>query len=629
MQKCFLWLRTLYLLGFISVLRGISHRLMLKFGVLPKLTPLGKSITGSLIANFENSHGLKIVEPQIRSITIENASRLVDGHYKMFFHDEYEADSPPQWFYHKSYQCEQHWSTIPINRKIGEDVKMTWDISRFHWFNQLICAYLISSEQQYLRILNDWFEDWNTHNPINASVNWADGQECAIRLIHVLNLTLMAPTVKINPSVMIQFALAHGKRIEPVIRYAMSQDNNHGTSEAAGLFICGGWLLQQQNISKKNAKLATRWVNKGRRILQERIDKLVLNDGAFCMYSTNYHRVVLNTVSIVEVWRKNFNMPEFSNEYLASCYKAINWLYQLVDADNGDTLNLGANDGSNPYIVQHSDYRDFRPSLQLASVVFLNHKLYPQDCFIDEPLDWLRVEHASVVVKPFKKSSKILADSGIVILRPQAVNQVGFIKYPNYPFRPNQADLLHFDLWNNGENILRDGGSYSYNCEPATLDYFANMGGHNTIEIDGIEPMPRLGPFLLADWTKMSAIGAIDTFEEGMQWEGIYKTKNGAAHTRKVNYKSYCWSIIDELKGTLGQSILRWRLKPGQWQRKNNCFEFDNVRIVIESDQPLNIRLVNGYESRYYNQLSTVPVLEVKIDRIAAIITTKIIIKEE
>ena len=35
----------------------------------------------------------------------------------------------------------------------------------------------------------------------------------------------------------------HLKRIESTISYAIAQDNNHGTSEAAALFIGGSWLL--------------------------------------------------------------------------------------------------------------------------------------------------------------------------------------------------------------------------------------------------------------------------------------------------------------------------------------------------------------------------------------------------
>ena len=31
-------------------------------------------------------------------------------------------------------------------------------------------------------------------------------------------------------------------------------------------------------------------------------------------------------------------------------------------------------------------------------------------------------------------------------------NMFPFLKFPSHQFRPSQADILHFDLWVNGEN---------------------------------------------------------------------------------------------------------------------------------------------------------------------------------
>ena len=36
-----------------------------------------------------------------------------------------------------------------------------------------------------------------------------------------------------------------------------------------------------------------------------------------------------------------------------------------------------------------------------------------------------------------------------------------YFRLPVYRFRPAHADPLHFDLWHQGVNLLRDGGSYA------------------------------------------------------------------------------------------------------------------------------------------------------------------------
>lgn len=48
------------------------------------------------------------------------------------------------------------------------------------------------------------------------------------------------------------------------------------------------------------------------------------------------------------------------------------WLAALVDSESGDVPNLGANDGARSMPLTSTDYRDYRPSVILASTVFLH-----------------------------------------------------------------------------------------------------------------------------------------------------------------------------------------------------------------------------------------------------------------
>ena len=77
--------------------------------------------------------------------------------------------------------------------------------------------------------------------------------------------------------------MAHLRRIAPTIRYAIAQDNNHGTSEAAALFIGGTWLALLGEPAGR------RWAVRGRRWLEDRAGRLIGVDGSFSQYSLNYH----------------------------------------------------------------------------------------------------------------------------------------------------------------------------------------------------------------------------------------------------------------------------------------------------------------------------------------------------
>src|SRR5690606_32328355 len=105
-----------------------------------------------------------------------------------------------------------------------------------------------------------------------------------------------------------EFVYRHIERISANIRYALAQDNNHGTSEAAALFIGGSWLAK--NASNRSEELDSRtrdlqvmrgndrskkydhFAFQGRKWLENRVEKLVENDGSFSQHSVMYHRVL-------------------------------------------------------------------------------------------------------------------------------------------------------------------------------------------------------------------------------------------------------------------------------------------------------------------------------------------------
>ena len=64
------------------------------------------------------------------------------------------------------------------------------------------------------------------------------------------------------------------------------------------------------------------------------------------------------------------------------------------------------------------------------------------------------------------------------------------------------------DFWLKGENILRDVGSYSYNTVFDQEKNFAGITAHNTIQVDDIEPMIKVG-FLRSNWLEMTSTGTI------------------------------------------------------------------------------------------------------------------------
>ncbi|EGQ8022941.1 alginate lyase family protein [Vibrio vulnificus] len=496
---------------------------------------------------------------------------------------------------------EKPWFSLSdFDSNVG-DIKGIWEASRFDWVLGLAKDYL-SGREQALDELNATAKDWLEHNPPYLGPNWKCGQEASIRIMHLAMTAKLLNQVEGPEPALLAFVKAHLKRIAPTISYAVAQDNNHGTSEAASLFIGGSWLVSNGD------KSAIRWQKMGRKWLENRAKHLIVKDGTFSQYSVNYHRVMLDTYSMAELWRRELDLPPFSKELTKKISLATQWLYQLIDTSTGDAPNLGHNDGARLLQLTDTDYRDFRPSVQLASVLFLQASAWPEDGDYDEPLALLQLRKPQKYLPP--PASFHFDQGGYIGLRNQS-GAFALFNYPKFRFRPAQNDALHVDLWRDGVNLLRDGGTFSYNAGQGYIDYYGGTQSHNTIQFDGHEQMPRLSRFLLGAWLKAKNV---NFDERQLTGKAGYRDYLGCEHHREVSLTEMSLIVVDQVSGVKNKAVLRWRLVPDDWQIQGQKVTNGNHQILINSDVKIDrLEIVEGRESRYYYQESSIPVLEVEI----------------
>ena len=299
---------------------------------------------------------------------------------------------------------------------------------------------------------------------------------------------------------------------------------------------------------------------------------------------------------------------------------ATHWLHLLVQRQNGDAPNLGANDGARFFPLDDCGYRDFRPSVQLAATLFLERRAYLGEGEWNTALLWLGLSPA---VDPLAAAtSRQLDGGGLFVLR--NAEAMALLRYPRYRFRPSHCDALHVDLWLGGENLLRDGGSYSYVFPPTGLEgYFPGTQSHNTIQFDGREQMPRISRFLWGDWLKVGACSEIDEGGDGESVEASYMDSDGAQHHRRITLADGCLSVVDHISGFESRAVLRWRLSPGDWVAEQDGARLGGHRITVSSSAPISrLELVDGWESPHYLERTVLPVLELEC-LTTAVITTE------
>ena len=533
---------------------------------------------------------------------------------------------PPNWFYNQfskslSKDKGKVWSEIKdFDPEVG-DIKTIWEISRFDWIIPL-SQQASKGDTDALAFLNNWLKDWQKENIPYFGVNWKCGQEASIRVIHLIMGAFILGQLETPTPALINLIIAHLKRIEPTILYAIGQNNNHGTSEAAALYIGGGFLV------KNGYKIGCKWLNKGERIITERSSKLIGKDGTFSQYSLNYHRLMLDTLCCCEFFRIKLKLPSLPTVFYKKTVSATNWLYTMIDGISGDGPNVGANDGARIIPLTNSSYRDFRPTVQLAKALFKSELAYHKDKWDewDEQFRWLKIDI------PGKKSelptSLIADDGGFAILRRPDIFVC--LRYPRYTFRPSQNDALHLDLWIKGKNILKDGGSYSYNADAGLMNYFGSVSAHNTIQFDNREPMQKLSRFLYGNWLKTDWISKLKEANGGISYGVGYTDNFGANHKRTVNLFEDRLVVTDQVMHFENTAVLRWRLMEGNWELRENKNEFvlksDTLKLKIHiycSTEITGCTLEKGLESLYYMQSNTLPVLMIKVEK-QCIITTNV-----
>lgn len=600
-------------LGWLNVGRVVFFRICKQVGLYRWLLPRHSQVK-ALDFDFERDVCARPGAEWADGSVLKEAKRLISGTAEYFSVHSFPVGSPPDWFVNpftgeRHPQRSRHWSQIAYFSEQVGDIKGVWEMSRFTWALTFARAFRVSGDECYRAALELWIQDWWQRNPPNSGPNWMCGQEAAIRLIN----TIMAVRIAgYEPSrtPLTEFVQEHCRRIDATTSYAIAQDNNHTTSEAAGLYVGGTWLVAfGRHTSNVRSR---RWAEKGRRLLERSARRLISEDGSFSQQSLTYHRLMLDTLSLVEVFRRGVDDAPFSADFYRRSAAATRWLEVMVDETTGDGPNLGANDGANPFRLSQRPYRDFRPSLQLASNIFTSPGVKASSVggdlckWLELPCENSRRRGAAPGVSAFR-------DGGYVVISNIAGAKL-ILRTPTARFRPPHADALHIDLWWKGNNVLRDGGTYAYANGGEVSGELASVVGHNTVQFDDRDQMPKLGRFLYGDWIRVEGAPESSKGEDTQSWSGSYTDGWGTRHTRQVTLQSNSLRVVDSVQGFRHSAKLRWRLMPGDWSHEAGTCISSVARIRIETNgSNLHTQLASGWESRHYMEKSKVPVFEAEV----------------
>jgi hypothetical protein len=588
-------------MGLRYTLYRVKHTIEIKLGLLKKRHPMNPSVKKYIsLEDWKNSVTTFVIDAR-ENIQLEknpttelkeNATKILKGEICFFSSEWKNLGSDYNWIKNPetdyTYDNSIHWSEINDFNPLNGDIKYVWEKSRFSYL-LTIMRYDYHFNEDHSAFVFAEIESWIDANPINQGPNWKCSQEISLRIFNWMYLltfyknanSLTEPLWDKIQNV-IYWSLHHVYHHIDFSRIAVR--NNHAITETLALAVCE-MLFPFIPETKK-------WSKEGRKWLEQEIDYQVYEDGTFLQFSMNYNRVLVQLLSLgIAIAEKN-NQP-FSKNFYSKAYKTLNFLFQCMQKENGFLPNYGANDGALFFPLSDTKYRDYRPQLNTLHQILTGENLFENN-EIQEDSFW--VLNNRNMLHSFKKLTQMKGsisfnNGGYYLCRTE--DSFTFVRCGSHKDRPSHADNLHVDIWVKGENILRDSGTYKYNTDKSTVDYFTGTNGHNTVMVDNHSQMFKGSRFIWFYWSQCIAAKWTEDHD--------YYIFNGSISAFRFLNKKAVHNRMVKIPKRHNQLIVKDEVLQLDNYTKKQLWHFDDATVSFSS---LNNKTsdILSYNSSYYGQ---------------------------
>lgn len=494
------------------------------------------------------------------------------------------------------YDISKHWTEIPDFSSEAGDIKYIWEKSRFTFLYDLI-RYDHYFERDQSELVFSQIESWIDHNQVNCGPNWQCGQEITLR---VLNWTFALQYYKkssiLNEILLSKILNSIYQQIQHVaenIHFSrIAVRNNHALTETLGLYLIG---LLYPFFDK-----SSEWKTNGKKWFEEEITYQIYDDGTFLQFSMNYHRVVVQLLTWA-IQLAHVNHESWDEVVYDRAGKSLKFLKTCQDTKTGWLPNYGNNDSALFFPLTDCDFRDFRPQLLALSTVLQEKCDYGNGPWKEENL-WLGLNpnnnQGNAQSRDFQIS--LFSKGGYYVLKDQ--DTVTFLRCGSYQNRPFQSDNLHLDIWVDGENILRDAGSFQYNTDQKWTNYFSGTASHNTVMLGDHDQMRKGSRFIWFDWIKTSEGNWKEENDlaifEGW-FKGFKKLGEKIVHKRKVTKEKGALSwIIEDWIENAPEGILMHQI----WHPYPDFFEKFVIISFDKNEKEISFSKTEGWFSGTYGE---------------------------
>ena len=501
-----------------------------------------------------------------RVAILDRAQLVCDGSFTLLGFSSQSYGSPVNWQRDPLTQREApliHWSRVPYldAERVG-DHKITWEVNRHQWLITLGQAWLLTGDAFYPETAAKLLREWLAANPPKLGINWCSALELSFRVqswIHAFRLFHGAPQLdsKLQRDLVASAAL----QTLHIGQYLSTwfSPNTHLTGEALALLSVGcAW---------PDLPHATRWREKGWKILCDELPKQVRADGVYFEQSAWYQAYTVDfyVLGMELAHGAGLPVPPEMRERIRDAARAL----RAVTRPDGTVAMLADDDGGRTLPLVPLPFGDLTDTLWRAAYALNDPALSPPTDAGRSTLLWLEGAAAYDAAGDFEpglagRRSSAFRDGGWVTLtEPGAsADKDHWLVFDAGPhgalsYAHAHADALSFDLSVHGVPLLVDPGTCAYVGEKRR--HYRSTAAHNTVTVDGVDSSEQGASF---NWRS-----AADTHLVSAGWvpaasfvaafhDGYMRLTDPVRHRRTIlRIDRHYWLMFDTLDAAAAHDV--------------------------------------------------------------------------
>ena len=411
------------------------------------------------------------------------------------------------------------------------DIKVTWEINRFHQVWWLGKAYWTTQNEEYARKFGELVEDWIQKNPVGQGPNWSIAMEVALRACNwIAGYYFFCDSKSLSEEFWLKFLkslYAHGRYVESHLEYA-KQNGNHLLADVVGLLMLGTFF--------RSAPFGVRWAEWGTATLREEMQTQVYPDGVNYEKSIGYHRLVLELFYTAAILCQN-NKISLGQPFLTRLEKMFEFVLAYTRPDGSSPPVGDADDARLFQFSIHEDFNDHRHALSVGALLFNRADFRSMSERFTQDTLWLFGGEGFEKYQRLQASkgpavSKDFPDGGYYVMRTEQAHlfidagELGMLGRGGH----GHNDTFSFELWCDGSALIVDSGTFTYSADVYLRNEFRRTRAHNTLVVDNME---------IAEFTGLWSIRSDETLARVLSWNpGTDRASLEAEHSAYLSLPS-------------------------------------------------------------------------------------------